>query len=85
MNTYFNILIKYEDQYDVLNYKDLVELKSSAGGYEVELKSPEYKNINKYFQSAVSGPLSALKEDKVRNAITEQAKMLVMLENENVF
>ena len=49
------------------------------------IKNPEYKNINKYFQSAVSGPLSALKEDKVRKAITEQAKMLVMLENENVF
>ena len=49
------------------------------------IKNPEYKNINKYFQSAVSGPLSALKEDKVRKAITEQAKVLVMLENENVF
>jgi len=49
------------------------------------LKSPEYKKVNKYFQSAVSGPLSALKEDKVRKAITDQAEMLVKLENENVF
>ncbi|MCM8541671.1 MAG: hypothetical protein NE328_15490 [Lentisphaeraceae bacterium] len=49
------------------------------------LDSPEYKNINKYFQTAVSGPLSALKEDKVKNAIMQQAKMLIMLEKENVF
>ena len=49
------------------------------------LDNPEYKNINKYFQNAVSGPLSALKEDKVKNAIMQQAKMLIMLENENVF
>ncbi len=42
LNTYFNILVKYQDQYDVLGYKDLVELKTSAGGNEVELKNPEY-------------------------------------------
>ncbi len=42
VNTYFDILIEYEGQYEVLGYKDLVELKSSASGYEVELKSPEY-------------------------------------------
>ena len=49
------------------------------------LDDPEYKNISKFFQKAVSGPLSALKEDKVKSAIMQQAKMLVMLENENVF
>ena len=49
------------------------------------LDNPEYKKINKYFQTAVSGPLSALKEDKVKEAITKQAEMLVLLENENVF
>ena len=42
VNTYFDILIEYDDQYDVLNYKDLVELKASVMGHEVELKSPEY-------------------------------------------
>ncbi len=42
LNTYFNILIKYQDQYDVLGYKDLVELKTSVGGNEIELKNPEY-------------------------------------------
>ncbi len=43
INTYFNVLVEYGDQYDVLNYKQMVELKSSAGGHEVELKNPEYQ------------------------------------------
>lgn len=49
------------------------------------LNTPEYKNVNKFFQSVVAGPLSALKEDKVKKAIMEQAEMLVTLEKENVF
>ena len=42
INTYFNLLVVYDDQYEVLNYKDLVELKSSAGKHEVDLNNPEY-------------------------------------------
>ena len=43
INTYFNILIAYKDQFSVLNYKDLVELKASAGKHEVDLNNPEYQ------------------------------------------
>ena len=43
INTYFNILVAYADQFAVLNYKNLVELKSSAGRHEVDLDNPEYK------------------------------------------
>lgn len=43
INTYFNVLVAYEDQYKVLNYKDLVDLKASAGKHEVDLDNPEYQ------------------------------------------
>ncbi|MFK8027357.1 MAG: Gldg family protein [Gammaproteobacteria bacterium] len=43
INTYFNVLIEYNDQYEVLGYKDLVDLKSSAGKHEVDLNNPEYQ------------------------------------------
>ena len=43
INTYFNVLIASEDQYEVLNYKDLVELKASANKHEVDLNNPEYQ------------------------------------------
>ena len=43
INTYFNVLVAYEDQYEVLNYKDLVDLKASAGKFEVDLNNPEYQ------------------------------------------
>lgn len=43
INTYFNVLIAYKDQYEVLNYKDLVDLKTSAGKHEVDLNDPEYQ------------------------------------------
>lgn len=43
INTYFNVLIEYEDQYQVLGYKDLVDLKASAGKHEVDLNNPEYQ------------------------------------------
>ena len=53
VNTYFNVLVRYGDQYDVLSYKDLVELKASAGRYEVELSNPEY-HITRTIQSVVA-------------------------------
>ncbi len=53
INTYFNILVEYEDQYEVLDYKDLVDLKSSAGKHEVDLNNPEYQ-ITRTIRSIVA-------------------------------
>ncbi|MDK9708078.1 MAG: Gldg family protein [Desulforhopalus sp.] len=42
-NSYFDVLIQYGDQFEVLGFRDLVEIK--AGGetdLEVELRNPEY-------------------------------------------
>jgi ABC-2 type transport system permease protein len=43
VNSYFNILIQYGDQYQVLDYRDLIDIKvRSETDLEVDLRNPEY-------------------------------------------
>lgn len=43
VNAYFDVLIKYGDQYKVLSFQDLIDVARKAGsGLQVDLKSPEY-------------------------------------------
>jgi ABC-2 type transport system permease protein len=43
VNSYFDILVAYGDQYEVLNYRDLIDVKvRSESDLDVELKNPEY-------------------------------------------
>lgn len=43
VNSYFNLLIAYGDQFETLGFQDLIEVKQSRGGNpEVALKNPEY-------------------------------------------
>ena len=43
-NSYFDILVKYGDQYEVLGFRDLIEIKAqSETDIEVELRNPEYE------------------------------------------
>jgi ABC-2 type transport system permease protein len=43
VNSYFNVLVKYGDQFQVLGFRDLIEVKSqSEGDLDVELRNPEY-------------------------------------------
>jgi len=43
VNSYFNILIQYGDQHQVLGFNDLIEVKmQSEADLEVELRNPEY-------------------------------------------
>jgi len=43
VNSYFNLVIAYGDQFETLGFQDLIEVKSSGGGDpEVVLKNPEY-------------------------------------------
>ncbi len=43
VNSYFDILIAYGDQYETLGYEDLIEIKvRSESDLQVELKNPEY-------------------------------------------
>lgn len=42
-NSYFDILIQYGDQFEVLSFRDLIEVKVKSGDdLEVELRNPEY-------------------------------------------
>ncbi len=42
-NSYFDILVQYGDEFETLNFEDLIEVRQSgAGDIEVELRNPEY-------------------------------------------
>lgn len=66
VNSYFDILVAYGDQYQVLTYKDLIAVKvRSETNLEVELKNPEYditRAIRKVLTSYQGGgsPFDAL-------------------------
>ena len=56
VNSYFNILIKYGDQFEVLGFNDLIEVKHGGGAesLEVQLRNPEYditRSITKVMRS----------------------------------
>jgi ABC-2 type transport system permease protein len=43
VNSYFNILVQYGDQYQVLGYQDLIDIKvASETDLDVDLRNPEY-------------------------------------------
>ena len=47
VNSYFNILIHYGDEYKVLGFRDLIDVKaSSESDIDVQLRNPEYDITN---------------------------------------
>lgn len=47
VNSYFNILISYGDEYKVLSFQDLIEVnQTQSGDIDVQLKNPEYDLTN---------------------------------------
>jgi ABC-2 type transport system permease protein len=47
VNSYFDILVSYGDQYQVLNFRDLIDVKErSETDINVELKNPEYQTTS---------------------------------------
>ena len=44
VNSYFHLLVSYGDQFEVLDFRDLIEVKQQREtGLEVELRNPEYE------------------------------------------
>jgi ABC-2 type transport system permease protein len=44
VNSYFQILVQYGDQFEVLDFRDLIDVKQQGDtGLEVELRNPEYE------------------------------------------
>jgi len=55
VNSYFDILVSYGDQHQVLGYQDLIEIESSSsGGVEVRLRNLEY-DLTRSIKKAVYG------------------------------
>lgn len=42
VNSYFDLLVQYGDQYQVLKFSDLIDVKQQGRDVEVELRNPEY-------------------------------------------
>jgi len=67
INSYFDILIRYGDQSEVLNFQDVIEVESSGSTVDVRLRNLEYdltrtiKKVVYGFQS-VDAMLAGLKE-----------------------
>jgi ABC-2 type transport system permease protein len=82
VNSYFDILIKYGDKYEVLGFRDLIELKAGADGdLEVQLRNPEYditRSIKKvlYGFQSVDNLFASLKNPvKFIGYISDQSKL----------
>jgi len=59
VNSYFNVLIQYGDEYEVLGFRDLIEVKARGeSDIDVQLRNPEYditRSIKKVLQAYQSG------------------------------
>ncbi len=59
VNSYFNILVKYGDEFEVLGFRDLIDVKQrGVGDIDVRLRNPEYditRSIKKVLLSYQSG------------------------------
>jgi ABC-2 type transport system permease protein len=55
INSYFDILVRYGDQHEVLNFRDLVEVEALRDGtVDVRLRNPEY-DLTRTVKKAVYG------------------------------
>ena len=55
VNSYFDLVIAYGDQFEVLNYQDLIEIKAgNETDLEVELRNPEY-DITRAVRKVMAG------------------------------
>lgn len=74
VNSYFDVLIEYGDEYQVLGFRDLIEIKSqSEGDIDVLLRNPEYdisRAIRKVLLAYQSGGnlFDTVKGDLIFNA-----------------
>jgi ABC-2 type transport system permease protein len=83
VNSYFNVLVQYGDEYQVLGFRDLIEVKSGGAETEidVQLRNPEHdltRAIKKVLQSYQAGGnlFDTVKGELVFNAyISADAKL----------
>jgi ABC-2 type transport system permease protein len=67
VNSYFHIVVKYGDQYEVLQFQDLIDVKADEDNVDVRLRNFEYdltrtiRKVSQEFQP-IAGVLSKLPE-----------------------
>ena len=56
VNSYFDVLVSYGDQFETLSFEDLIEVKSRGGDQELDvlLKNPEYE-ITRAIRKVING------------------------------
>lgn len=55
VSSYFDVLVKYGDEYKVLSFEDLIEVKGDSGGdIDVQLRNPEY-DLTQAIRSVLNG------------------------------
>lgn len=71
INSYFDILVRYGDQSEVLTFDDLIEVQSRRDGVDVRLRNLEY-DLTRTIRKAVYGFQSV---DAVLGALSEPAEL----------
>ncbi len=55
VNSYFNVLVEYGDSFQMLDFEDMIEVKSSAtNALDVQLRNPEF-NLTRAIRQAIRG------------------------------
>ena len=81
VNSYFNVLVQYGNEYQVLGFRDLIDVKRESAGIDVQLRNPEYditSAIKKVITNYQSGGnlFSTLKKPVVFTAyISDSSKL----------
>lgn len=82
VNSYFNVVVAYGDQYETLSFRDLIEVKTEGEtGLSVTLRNPEYditRAIKKVFSSYQGGGniFSSLQHPVTLHAFVSTAERL---------
>lgn len=82
VNSYFHILISYGDEFEVLDFQDLIETKAQGDkNFEIKLRNPEYdltRSIKKVMNSYRSGGnlFDTIKGELTFNAYISEDAML---------
>ena len=71
VNSYFNVVVQYGEEYKVLGFQDLIEVKSRGeGDLDVELRNPEYDITNAIKQSLYAYQKGGNLFDSVQKPVT---------------
>jgi ABC-2 type transport system permease protein len=81
INSYFDILIRYGDQHEVLNFRDLVEVEARRDGtVDVRLRNPEY-DLTRTIKKAVYGFQGV---DQLLSSLSSPVKLTLLVSSDTL-